>query len=267
MRHLFSLVTVAATLAAASVSAAEIYAGNVPLDTSVVIMGEAHDNALHHNNQGGWIERMRPAAVVFEMLPSDLGAIATEQAGAPADQLAEVLRWEARGWGDFALYAPVFDAAAGALIVGGEAPQEMVAAAANVGAWAAYGAEDPFDLSAKLAPAQLDARIDLQKDAHCGKLPEEMLPGMVEAQRLRDAWLAQAVLDAMKATGGPVAVITGNGHARSDWGVPALIEAARPELTVTTIGQLSEPDSSAPYDYVVVTAPAARDSDPCETLR
>jgi len=260
-----SLVIGAALWAASSVYAASV--DGVPLDADVVVMGEAHDTAAHHLNQAAWIARMRPSAVVFEMLPSELGDVATERAGAAADDLAAALRWAERGWPDFALYAPVFDAAAGAEIFGAEAPRATVAAAANDGAWVAFGAEDAFGLSTDLPDAELQARMALQDAAHCGLLPEEMLPGMVEAQRLRDAWLAQAVLDALSETGGPVAVVTGNGHARIDWGVPALLRAARPELRVTSIGQFANPDVNAPYDHVVVSPMAETEGDPCAALR
>jgi uncharacterized iron-regulated protein len=99
--------------------------------------------------------------------------------------------------------------------------------------------------------------------AHCDTLPASMLPGMVEAQRLRDAALARAARRALAETGGPVAVITGNGHARRDRGVPALLARAAPGLSVVSIGQLKAPPSSAaPFDFWLVTEPADR-GDPC----
>ena len=76
--------------------------------------------------------------------------------------------------------------------------------------------------------------------AHCDALPEDMLPGMVAVQRLRDAVLARAVVRAMDDTGGPVAVITGNGHARRDWGMPAMLARAAPDLDVWVLGQTEE---------------------------
>ncbi|WP_375261211.1 ChaN family lipoprotein [Palleronia sp.] len=90
---------------------------------------------------------------------------------------------------------------------------------------------------------------------------------MVEAQRLRDAMLAQAALNAFDDTGGPVAIITGNGHARTDRGVPALLARARPELSVLSVGQTTD-ETVAPFDMVVMTEPpAGRDADPCAALR
>jgi uncharacterized iron-regulated protein len=86
---------------------------------------------------------------------------------------------------------------------------------------------------------------------------------MVQAQRLRDAALARAVVKAMEATGGPVAVITGNGHARRDQGIPSVLARAAPELDVLSIGQLEGPvGNDQPYDLWLVTGTVPR-GDPC----
>jgi uncharacterized iron-regulated protein len=92
-------------------------------------------------------------------------------------------------------------------------------------------------------------------------------PGMVEVQRLRDAALARAAHQAHAATGGPVVVIAGTGHARRDSGVPAKLATAAPELSVFSLGQFeADPGPDAPYDRVIVTEPAPR-GDPCAGLR
>jgi uncharacterized iron-regulated protein len=103
--------------------------------------------------------------------------------------------------------------------------------------------------------------------SHCDALSDEMLPGMVEAQRLRDAVLAHAAIAAHSATGGPVVVITGSGHARTDHGIPATIARAAPEVSVLSVGQLeSDPGSDAPFYLWIVTAAMDR-SDPCAAFR
>ena len=103
-------------------------------------------------------------------------------------------------------------------------------------------------------------------EAHCGMLPEDLLPGMVEAQRLRDAVLAQAAIEALDRFGPPVLVVTGNGHAAFD-GVPAAILRVDPEIAVRTVGQLeSEPETDPPFDRWLVTDAPER-GDPCEVFR
>jgi uncharacterized iron-regulated protein len=125
-----------------------------------------------------------------------------------------------------------------------------------------YGLDQPL-------PAEEQAARELeQAEAHCDALPEELLPGMVAAQRLRDAGLARAVVEAMSATGGPVAVITGNGHARRDWGLEVYLSHAAPELSVLSVGQLETPpeEDDPPFDLWLVTEPAERE-DPCAVFR
>jgi uncharacterized iron-regulated protein len=62
-------------------------------------------------------------------------------------------------------------------------------------------------------------------------------------------------------------VITGNGHAREDWGVPAYLSTLRPDLDVLTIGQ-QEDGSGAPGDFdAFLSAPAVDRPDPCAVFR
>jgi hypothetical protein len=232
----------------------------------VVILGEVHDNPQHHANQARAVAALQPRALVFEMLSAD------EAARTPADRsdagaLALALGWDGSGWPDFALYHPIFLAAPKARIFGGEVPRDQARLAVAQGAAAVFGADGAaYGLDRPLPAEEARAREDEQFAAHCGAMPRTMMPGMVEAQRLRDATLARAVLQAMEATGGPVAVITGTGHARRDRGIPAALATAAPGLSVLSIGQLeADPGPSAPFDLWLVTDPVPRD-DPCEAF-
>ncbi len=148
----------------------------------------------------------------------------------------------------------------------GALEREDVREAVSAGAAEVFGSgASLFGLTDALDDDQQTEREAMQMAAHCDALPVDMLAGMVEAQRLRDAALARAVIAAMAETGGPVAVITGNGHAREDWGVPHALERAAPELRVVTVAQLEylpENDSTLPYDFWIKTDPAPRE-DPC----
>ena len=235
-----------------------------PPRTDVLVLGEIHDNPAHHATQAELVARIAPAALVFEMVsPADAARVGDVS---DAAALAGTLRWEAKGWPDFATYHPIFLAAPGARIVGADVEREDLMAAMRSTAADVLGTEvvGP-DLWPRSGPV-LDALIEEQRAAHCGELPEEMLPGMVEAQRLRDAALALAARAAVEDTGGPVVVITGNGHARTDTGVPFVLEALAPGLGVWSLGQLEEEDDEAPFDAVLVTDPVER-GDPCDALR
>lgn len=235
----------------------------------VVIIGEVHDNRHHHLNQAEIIRRLAPAAVVFEMVPQNRE---TALAGIPPDRrteagLADLLSWSKRGWPDLAIYWPVFAAVGGAAIYGAEQPRPAVRAAYEDGAAASFGeGAARFGLDLALPDDQRARREADQLAAHCDALPPEALPGMVEAQRFRDAHLADAVLRAVAATGGQVVLITGNGHARTDQGVPALLRIAAPDLSVFSVGQFEEeaPEDN-PFDDFLITDAVER-PDPCEAF-
>jgi uncharacterized iron-regulated protein len=62
-------------------------------------------------------------------------------------------------------------------------------------------------------------------------------------------------------------VVTGNGHARTDWGVPALLALAAPEVGVFALGQFeAEPQTEVPFDAWAVADPVDR-PDPCAAFR
>ncbi len=242
-------------------------------DGDVVFLGEVHDNPLHHAAQARIVAALEPSAIVFEMVEPDHALALTDDFRANALQLEAALEWEARGWPDFAMYYPIFAAAPEAGIFGGALPRETVRSAVSEGAAQVFGeAAMLFGLDQPLSDQEQEAREALQMAAHCDALPLEMLPGMVEAQRLRDAALARAVVSALGQGGeGPVVVIAGNGHVREDWGVPqalrVYLEKSGEAARIVTLGQYEEAAPEQPkVTHWVVTSAANRD-DPCEAFR
>ncbi len=229
----------------------------------VVLLGEIHDNPAHHRVQAAAVAAIAPRAVVWEMLTADRAA--RLDAGVIGDPLAlaQVTEWENAGWPPLELYLPVFQAAPGAAHYGALVPRDGLGPVMEAGAAAAFGPEAArFGLTEALPAAEQATREADQQAAHCNAMPEQMLPVMVDIQRLRDAVLARAVLRALDETGGPVAVITGNGHARADRGVPVYLRRAAPEITLFTLGQSEEDRVEGRFD-AVVDSPAAVRPDPC----
>jgi uncharacterized iron-regulated protein len=236
----------------------------------VAVLGEVHDNPQHHANQTEVVRALQPSALVFEMIPQAAEDEVNELRAEGADRaaLAAALDWEASGWPDFAYYAEIIEAAPEALVFGGGQSDEEILAAVEDGAAAAFGPDAPaYGLDLPLPPEEQARRAAEMAASHCGTMPEAALPGMVEAQRFRDAALADAALWARTIAGAhaPVVVITGSGHADKRWGVPALISIANPDLSVVSLGQ-SEPAAPQPaaeaYDAVLL-APAPLRDDPC----
>lgn len=242
-----------------------------PLGADVVILGEIHDNPAHHAEQARLVGQIRPQAVVWEMLTSAQLAQASGTDRADAAGFGSALGWEAAGWPDFAMYHPIFIASDAAEHLGGAVPRGDLRPVMEKGALAAWGPPVPwFDAARALGPLDpedLARRKAEQAEAHCNALPADLLPGMVEAQRFRDATMASAALGALAAGQRPVVIITGSGHARTDIGIPAMIRAARPDVTVWSLGQLeADPGPGAPYDAVNLAAPPPRE-DPCAAFR
>jgi uncharacterized iron-regulated protein len=88
---------------------------------------------------------------------------------------------------------------------------------------------------------------------------------MVEVQRLRDAVLARATIEALDDDGAPVVVITGNGHARKDRGIPVYLARRRPGVNVFVLGQSEDGRVDGDFDAVIDSPPAERE-DPCKTF-
>jgi uncharacterized iron-regulated protein len=241
---------------------------------NIVILGEVHDNPVHHARQARLVRQLQPQGIAFEMIPaaSEEGIhVFLAQGGAP-DQIGPAIGWERMGWPDWRIYAPIFNAAAGAYIAGGGVARGVLRAAGEIGAAAAYGPG-----AWKIGLGQpLDAAVQAEFEdemiaAHCNRLSRQVAARLVEAQRLRDARFAYAALWALAMGGGDRAVlITGDGHARTDRGVPAYLRVAAPELKVLSVGMLELPPGAdpvaaaqgQPYDFVWFSRPVDR-GDPC----
>lgn len=276
MRNGLGLVALAGMVASTVGLAAEPASGVSEVvaagrSADIVILGEVHDNPTHHATQAAVVAALQPAALVFEMIPQALEdeVNALREQGAGRDQLAAALQWSDSGWPDFAFYAAILEAAPQARVFGAGQPPEDVRRAAAEGAAAAFGPDAPaYGLDRPLEPAERAAREADMLAAHCGKLPPETLPGMVEAQRFRDAGLADAALWARTMTGdGRVVVIAGTGHADRLRGIPAALDVADPDLAVLSVGQFEgEPGPAGDYDLALFAPPPDR-RDPCADFR
>lgn len=243
----------------------------------LVLLGEHHDNGLHHRLRGELIARLTPGGtVVAEHLERGrrlLPPASTTATTSTADLLTalQAAGFEPRGWLwplHEGLFAPLV--AAGAAVQGGNLPRDLARRIAREGesAW-------PADLAALLRAAPLTAaaqdRLDAElRDSHCGQLPPNRLPGMRAAQRARDAAMAQALLQALDAAPGrPVWLVAGNAHVRRDFGVAQLLAALRPQARVLSVALLDGDERGADlpspelYTHAWITAAPAQRESPC----
>ncbi|WP_440996028.1 ChaN family lipoprotein [Arhodomonas sp. SL1] len=253
----------------------------------VVLLGEEHDNPRHHALQARVIdalaERGQRPAVVLEMLRADQqDAVdrARRQHPDDVDAVANAVDWADSGWPAWAEYRPVFAAAYrhGLPLVAGNLSRGQLQALREGGVEAlSADARQRLGLNRARGAGETETMARAIREGHCDLLPESMLPRMRAIQRARDGSLARTALEA--ADHGMSVVITGKGHARSDFAVPRVLAAMAPGRGVVTLA--FEPVASNaqavtdyaarysagfPFDYVWFTTAVERE-DPCAELR
>jgi uncharacterized iron-regulated protein len=257
----------------------------------VVFLGEIHDNTEHHRDQlrvlSDLIDAGRGPALAMEQF--DLGAQPAldqfaEAPGADAHRLAEAAGFDFRGWA-WPLYQPIIGRAMQARLplVAINLPAQRTRQIAREGLQAIPAARRAeLRLDAPLPPSLEGGLERAIGQNHCGALPEAVVARMADAQRARDAHMAEALLPWV---GRPVLVIAGRGHARRDYGVPYYLRARDPALDVIVVGMVesdagqtppaSDEDLTSPggaaapqpaFDYLWFAPREARE-DPCRGLR
>jgi len=253
-------------------------------DARFRFIGEVHDNAAQHALRARLIAKLadvRPAAVMEVFDLGHDGAIASAQANAAdAEAVASAGELDRAAW-RWPLHRPVVEAAIaahlpirGANVARGELM--ALARSRSAGAWqqriaaTAWGANEDAAMRAAIV------------ESHCGALPDDAVPAIAFAQRIRDAAMADAVASGARDAGGAV-LLAGNGHVRRDIGAPRYLQPA--ELSGSAAGivsiafveatadEMQSPDfprqlvtEHTAYDYLWFT-PAAPRPDPCETLK
>ncbi len=228
-----------------------------------VLLGEIHDNPDHHRIQAQLVEALvkkgRRPAVVFEMISPDQQADLdrhAENGPGEAGKLGNALRWEERGWPDWAIYQPIAEAALSSALplVGGGLGKDTGEALAK-------GEQSPeyrqtaaeLGLARPLEPELAEAeRLEI-REGHCNLLPSSAVERMMRMQRALDGALARAMTSARTVDG--AVLIAGAGHVRKDWGVPAILHEKAPEAAVVSIAFIEvDPDRLSPRDYVTTVS-------------
>lgn len=263
--------------------------GKIAREADYVLLGEKHDNIDHHLIQAWLIESIfgngRISPVAFEMLTTDqhekLEEYQTDYPG-NATQLGSFLKWEESGWPSWSMYYPVFQAAmtAGAPLIAASEPRQKFRQMVTKGVKTVLGDDTYAQLGLEytIPPLILEAKRQDIVESHCNKLPESMINPMVQVQHAKDAIMAHILVENNANHGeNGVILITGDGHARNDYGVPWHLKRVASDKSVVTIGiievaeDLIDPRQYAaktrtekiPFDFVWFT-PRSDDEDPCE---
>jgi uncharacterized iron-regulated protein len=263
-----------------------------------ILLGEVHDNPDHHRLQAWAIRTLgagkRRPAIVLEMF-NDAQAPALTRFYEQSESccrivlpgaLFKAVAWSKSGWPSATIYQPIVEAALSvhARLLPGSVTRAQVRVAARQGALQLPEArQKQLGLKQSLpAPLAHALRRELQ-ESHCGLLPDRAFPAMMRVQRFRDAIMADRLAQAAGQEAEPkksAILIAGNGHVRSDRGVPKVLRRIAPGKTIVVVTQAevalgqTDPASYAPAapdrhlatDYVWFT-PRTKRSDPCEEMR
>lgn len=265
----------------------------------VVLLGEAHDNPEHHLVRADLLrpqmERVAPAkgllpAAVFEHIRADQQervAHFYEQAARgrrlfTASDLLLALGWKESGWPAAEIFYPLYNAALRAKlpILAGDPPRDRIKALARGDrSLLQEGDLALVTLGEALPQPLVDALTTELVSSHCGAMPASAFGGMNLAQRYRDAHLAAALLKAAERHGAAF-LLAGNGHVRTDRGVPWYVRQMAPGRKVLSVMLVEveegKTDASAyarvdgagmpAADYILFTPRHVR-TDPCEKMR
>ncbi len=265
----------------------------------IVLLGEVHDNPEHHAVRGEilWPRldprvangNLRPAAV-FEHIR------ATQQAQVDAfyrkaarshrvwraSDLLRVLKWDETGWPDAEAFHPLFDAALRAKlpIYPGNAARDRMRALVRGDQTGISQEELTLLKTAQAMPEALVRALAVELEgSHCGVMPASAFGPMSLAQRYTDAHMAESLAKAAQKHGGAF-LLAGNGHVRTDRGVPWHLRQMAPARKIVAVMLLEveagkddaggyaprTPDGHWAADYVLFTPQHVR-PDPCEKMR
>jgi uncharacterized iron-regulated protein len=265
----------------------------------VVLLGEVHDNPQHHLvredilwprwDSGAPTGGLQPGAV-FEHIRVDQKSSLErfyDQAARSrrlwtASDLLKGLGWQDSGWPAAAMFEPLF---AGALwakmpILPGDAARERMKALARGDLSALTETELALIKIGEDMPQPLVGALNEELvESHCGLMPASAFGSMNIAQRFRDAHLARALVDAAEVNGAAF-LLAGNGHVRTDRGVPWYVRRIAPGRQVLAVTLLEaqpgetgaasylprDPDGKVATDYALFT-PRTERPDPCQPMR
>ncbi len=229
----------------------------------ILLLGEVHDNVHHHVLRARIIDllaakRIR-TALVFEHVPLPQQPQLSAVVGRTSAALFDALEWEKSGWPDRHVVAPLMDAAtasAFALVAGSPSREEVRSAS-----------RQPVASDAELPRALREELLEELENSHCGLVGKGALEPMLRVQLARDRRMAEQLMAAQKIYGSAV-LLAGNGHVRSDRGVPFQLKKRLtvPVLSIAFEEQGLHKSLATPADWTIVTPEIARE-DPCAQMR
>ncbi|KHK00694.1 ChaN family lipoprotein [Desulfovibrio sp. TomC] len=235
-----------------------------------MLLGEEHPNPCDHLAQAAVIRRLAAAgvfpAIGLEMVPADRQPVldAFNAGSLSLADLPQALDWKTT-WGfDFALYAPIFEAAREYQLplFALNAPAGLAKEVGRLGLDALPPAKRAMLPGAILPPhpAQVEElRVFFAQHGPMGKPPPDpakaAVPGrdpfdsFLAVQSLWDTQMAARAVLARSLTARPVVVIAGAGHVANGWGIARRLAVYDPSARTVTVvpwrgGEAPDPDEA-----------------------
>ena len=257
------------------------------INSPVILLGETHDNPIHHRQQLDAIQWLikanRKPSLAFEMLDNNqsrnIQTLLKDTTTPSSPQIKKLLSWEKRGWKHWQDYYPLFHIAIKHQlnILPANYSLDIIRGVAKKGQQAI-----PKQLHTMSKLQLSDSATKLQQqdiiESHCNMLPKSMIHNMALAQQVRDKKMALTLSSTQ--TIKDVVLIAGVGHSRTDIGAPFYLRQLKPQVQLISIAMMEvsqekkkakdyvdiEQQKIASHDYLWFTARVNRE-DPCQQLR
>lgn len=265
----------------------------------IVLLGEVHDNPEHHAVRADILwprlepfvraRDLRPAALFEHIRTSQQGRLDGFYSKAArsrrlwgAHDLLRELEWDASGWPAAAIFQPLFQAALWAKLPIGPANtvrERMRTLVRGDRSGATSEELARLEIADRMPTALLEALAAELEGSHCGLVPASAFGAMSLAQRYTDAYMADRLVAAARKHGGAF-LLAGNGHVRTDRGVPWYLRQLASKRRVLAVLLIEveagkadpaaylprAPDGAPAANYVLFT-PRHDRPDPCEKMR
>jgi uncharacterized iron-regulated protein len=248
------------------------------MQADYILLGENHDNISHHMNQTWLIDNLstldREVSVSFEMIDNQQGDLITKMDITSSTALIDALNKFKSSWNYETYYSNLFDSViqAGFKIYPANVDRQTLTHSVM---------QSNQNLSPRLrhilsqTPLPHEQKTVLQEQiskSHCGMLDAEMVDRMVEMQRIRDAAMAESLLNSEADL---KVLIAGANHVRKDHGVPLYLIQENKKASIISVSPIEVDadhsditayekhwkDKSLPFDYVWFTASAKRSTE------
>lgn len=251
--------------------------------TDYLLLGEIHDNILHHQNQAWIIDNLdtrdRVTGVAFEMIDERQGKLIKNIQFSTSEELIDILNKIEAGWDYTRNYKIVFDSIIKRdfTIYPANLDRETLMSIVMRG-----NEQLPPKIKSvmEMTPLTDEQVSSVQQEiikSHCDLLDNTMAAAMVEGQRIRDTAMS---VNLFEINADLKLLITGSGHARKDRGIPIYLHSQDSDANVISIAMLEVEkganvvaqyterwdSNSLPFDYVWFTARTERE-DPCIELK